>query len=77
MEDAVPTVTLDADEALILFEMLSRWNEDPTFAPADQAEQRVLWNLCCALEEQLAEPFQPDYPAILAAARDRVRDPQD
>ena len=54
--DAVPTVTLDADEAIILFEMLSRWNEDATFALADQAEQRVLWNLCCALEEQLAEP---------------------
>jgi len=57
MADAVPTVTLDADEAIILFEMLSRWNEDSTFALADQAEQRVLWNLCCALEEQLAEPI--------------------
>ena len=57
MEDAVPTVTLGADEARILLEMLSRWNEDSTFALADQAEQRVLWNLCCALEEQLAEPI--------------------
>jgi hypothetical protein len=56
----MPTITLDADEACILVEMLTRWNGDPTFALADQAEQRVLWNLCCALEEQLAEPFQPD-----------------
>lgn len=77
MEEAVPTVTLDADEAVILFEMLSRWNDDSTFALVDQAEQRVLWNLCCALEEQLVEPFQPNYAGILAAARDRVRDPHD
>jgi hypothetical protein len=59
MEAALPTVTLDADEACILVEMLSRWNEDATFAPADQAEQRVLLSLCCALAEQLAEPSQP------------------
>jgi hypothetical protein len=57
MEAEAPTVTLGADEALILFEMLSRWNEHSTFALVDPAEQRVLWDLCCALEEQLTEPI--------------------
>jgi hypothetical protein len=40
----------------------------------DQAEARVLWDVCCLLERQLAGPFMPNYDEPLAKARDTVRD---
>jgi hypothetical protein len=65
---------LTADEALVLFEFLSRYGESDTLSVVDQAEQRALWNLQCLFEKQLVEPLRPDYLAIVAAARDRLRD---
>ncbi len=65
---------LTADEALVLFEFLSRYSESNSLGVEDQAEQRALWNLQCLFERQLVEPFRPDYAALLAAARDRLRD---
>ena len=65
---------LTADEALVLFEFLSRYSESDSLSVVDQAEQRALWNLQCLFERQLVEPFRPDYAALLAAARDRLRD---
>lgn len=68
------TLDLSADEALVLFEFLSRWDETGTFDLVDQAEQRVLWDVLAGLEGQLTEPFSPDYGALVAAARTRLRD---
>ena len=65
---------LTPDEALVLFEFLSRFSDTGSPAVEDQAEQGALWNLTCLLEEQLVEPFRPDYRALLLAARDRLRD---
>lgn len=66
---------LTADEALVLFEFLSRYSDSDSLSLVDQAEQRALWNLCCLLESRLVEPFCPDYAALVTAARDRLRDP--
>ena len=66
---------LTGDEALVLFEFLARFDDDDTLAIQDQAEERALWNLHCLLQKQLVEIFHPDYKALLAAARDRLRDP--
>jgi hypothetical protein len=63
---------LTADEALVLFEFLSRYSDSNSLSLVDQAEQRALWNLCCLLESQLVEPFRPDYDALVSAARDRL-----
>ena len=41
----------------------------------DQAEARVLWDLCASLESILAEPFADNYHDLLAKARGQVRDP--
>jgi len=72
-EDQV-TLVLSADEALVLFEWLSRFNAgEHEFA--DQAEQRILWDLESMLESRLVAPFKPDYNALVSAARERVRDP--
>jgi hypothetical protein len=67
---------LSSDEALVLYEWLTRFNEaEPEFAA--QAEQRVLWNLEAALESTLAAPLSENYDVLLAAARGRVRDSKD
>lgn len=65
---------LTGDEALVLFEFLSRFDEG-SLAIEDQAEERVLWDLHGRLQKRLAEIFNPDYKALLAAARGRLRDP--
>jgi hypothetical protein len=71
--DTPLTVTLSADEALVVFELLSRYEQDGQLAVADAAEGHVLARLLGALERHLVAPFDPRYPALLAAARTRVR----
>jgi hypothetical protein len=66
---------LTGDEALVLFEFLARFDDDSSLTIQDQAEERALWNLHCLLQKQLVEVFHPEYKALLAAARDRLRDP--
>ena len=61
-QDAV-WITLSQAEALVLFEFLSRYNRTDTFDIVDQAEQRVLWDLCSQLERVLVDPLAPDYDA--------------
>lgn len=61
-------------EALVFFAFLRRYSERERLAIEDQAEQRVLWDLCVMLESELTEPFSPDYGKLLAQARDSVRD---
>ncbi len=67
-------VPLTPDEALVLFDFVSRYSDTGELRIEDQAEQRVLWNLCCLLEKELVEPFNPDYMKLLQSARDRLRD---
>ena len=69
------TVHLSPDEALVLFEWVSRFNKTRTPVFEDQAEERVLWDLESRLESALVEPFRKDYAEALASARGRVRDP--
>jgi len=68
---------LTGDEALVLFEFLARFDDEGTLAVQDQAEERALWNLHCLLQKQLVDIFHPEYKALVAAARDRLRDPAD
>lgn len=69
---------LSRDEALVLFDWITRFNNrDEETSFEDQAEQRVLWNLEAMLEQVLVEPFDSNYEAILAKARAKVRDSQE
>lgn len=72
------SIALSRDQALVLFEWLARTGagEQPA-AFEDQAEQRVLWDLEAALETVLTEPLREDYRDLVAAARERLRDPAD
>ncbi len=70
------SLVLNKDEALILFEFLSRTCETEKFDDIlfdDKAEKQVLWNLEGQLQKILVEPFSPDYSEILKAARDKMR----
>ena len=68
---------ISREEALVLFEWLSRFNKAEDVIFADQAEQRVLWDIEAMLESTLVEPFDPKYDELLEAARAKVRDPRE
>jgi hypothetical protein len=68
---------LTGDVALVLFELLSRFSDTDALTVEDQAERRALWKLHGLFEKQLVEPFRPEYAELLAAARNRLRDPPD
>jgi hypothetical protein len=68
-------VELTEDEALVLFDYLVRTNKSEQRESVDQAEQRALWNLEAVLEKTLVAPFDPKYSELVAAARERLRDP--
>ena len=74
MSKAPISIELSSDEAIIFFEFLSRYSDTDRLTIEDQAEQRVLWNMCCNLEKILAEPFLRNYRELLQAARNNTRD---
>ena len=67
-------IELTSDEALVLYDWLTRFNQRADTDFADQAEERVLFDLEAILEKALVAPLQSDYPALLAQARSNVRD---
>ena len=73
-DDFAVSLKLTADEALVLFEWLAKFNEQENTSFEDAAEQRVLWDLESQLESLLAEPSAANYKELLAEARSRVRD---
>ena len=67
------TLSLSKAEALVLFEFVTRFSDTDKLKIEHKAEARVLWDLCCLLEKQLVEPFEPDWLRALAEARERVQ----
>lgn len=67
------SILLTGDEALVLFDLLHRWeDEERVDAPQHEAEQVALRNLSALLERELSEPFQPRYADLVLEARDRL-----
>ena len=65
-------VILDADAAVVLFELLHRWEDEDTDLQLIPGEQTALWVLSGALERLLVEPFDPRYADIVQQARERL-----
>jgi hypothetical protein len=65
-------VSLTPDEALVLFELLQRFDRTGALSIEHEAENRALWALTSGLEKVLAEPFRGDYLSLLALARSRL-----
>ncbi len=74
MTEEKVTIELSSSEALVLFEFVSRFSNDEKLEIVDQAEERVLWNVCASLEKMLVAPFSQNYSNLLAKAREKVRD---
>jgi hypothetical protein len=71
MSDVI--LTLTSDEALVLFDLLHRWEEaDEIGTTLLPGEQRALWALSCSLERILAEPFAANYIELINSARERL-----
>ena len=69
------TIKFSKDEAIVLFEFLSRFNgEEHKNIFQDQAEEKTLLIIEGQLEKVLTEPFMPNYQDILLEARNRLRD---
>ena len=62
-------LTLSKDEALVLFEFLSRFSDEENLEIKDRSEEHVLWNLQGQLEKLLSEPFSKEYSSLLQKAR--------
>ena len=73
VKEAKVALELTVDEALVLFEWLSRFNQNENVAFEDAAEQRVLFDLESKLESSLTAPLEPNYKEQLAEARRRVQ----
>ncbi len=66
-------IKFSKDEAVVLFEFLTRFVEENKLQIEDSAEAQTLWNLQCELEKILTEPFQENYEQIIKEARNRLR----
>jgi len=65
-------IELSSDEALVLFEVLSRFETSGKLEALDPAEECALWNAQSALESVLAEPLKEDYRELLRQAKERL-----
>ncbi len=73
MEEKIQ-IDLSKNEAIVLFEFLSRFSDKNQLEIVDQSEERVLLNILCDLEKILVEPFSEKYTKILEEARVKIRD---
>jgi hypothetical protein len=60
------------DEALVLFEMLSRFRETNKLWLAHNAEFLALSEISAQLDKALVEPFQKNYMQLLGDAQNRL-----
>ncbi|MGE0789916.1 MAG: hypothetical protein AB7S26_29855 [Sandaracinaceae bacterium] len=75
MDEDEILVRMTSDEAVVLLSWLHRFNQDHQRIFEDQSEQRALWNLEATLEARLTAVVAENYRDVLAAARQRLRDP--
>ncbi len=72
-DSACVSIALTADEALVLFDLLHRWEDDDRVSPPQHASEQVaLWNLSALLERELREPFDSRYADLVDQARSRL-----
>ncbi|HEY0758629.1 MAG TPA: hypothetical protein VGD59_05160 [Acidisarcina sp.] len=67
--ESITTLTLGRAEALVLFEMLADYRDQPCVEAQTPAEKLALVKLHGALETALVEPFMPDYRLLVEEAR--------
>jgi hypothetical protein len=63
------TIDIDADAALVLFELLASNKDLATQLKLNAPERNALWVLEAVLEKKLVAPLHADYTKKLADAR--------
>ena len=71
-EDQI-TITLKKDEALVLFEFVTKLTKE-IHHKDNNSDTYALWALENSLEVELAEPFLPNYDKIITEAKKRLVD---
>ena len=68
-------IFLNEDEALVLLEWLTKFNEkdDPSLFEDKEAEERILFDLEASLEKIILETFKGNYLEILSKARQNIK----
>ena len=66
-------IEITNNEALVLFELLSRYSDTEKLTIEHPAEQQSLFNLACALEKLLPQPLEADYKIKLESARQALK----
>lgn len=74
MTEEKVVIEISTAEALVLFDLLARFDKDEKLIVEHQSEARVLWNIHCSLERILVEPFNANYAELLTKARNQVAD---
>ena len=72
MESEKVTVEFSLDEALVLFEWLTRSDAQSKLIVEHPAERQVLWLIEGQLERVLRAPLDPQYRTLLEEARKRL-----
>jgi hypothetical protein len=65
---------LTGAQALVLYELLHRWQTEGAPADLPEYERQALWRLLGALERSLTEIHEPDYDRRLDEARRELTD---
>src|SRR5277367_5738717 len=66
------TLTIGKDEAIILYELLVDYFDEPALSGKDDADRMALTRLAGTLEKTLVEPFMPEWNSLKAQARERL-----
>lgn len=72
MRDDSVEIKLSKEEALVFFDVLSRYVESDTLLVLDEAESEVFFALLTYLERVLVEPFDSNYDEILTRAKAKL-----
>ncbi len=73
-KDGFVLIKFSNEEAIVFLEWLSRFNEEEDNKFADQAEERILWDIEAVLEKNTIGILGNDYAEALSKARKTVRD---
>ncbi len=68
------TLKISEDEALVLFDYFSRFDETDDLSFHHPAEYIALQRLAGQIDKTTSAMFKPDYIQLLAAARHRIAD---
>lgn len=70
-------IDLTDDQALVLFELLARFEVEEHVPEGHPSEAVVLADISCQLERRLSEPLKADYRTLVSEAQERIVSAQD